>query len=165
MKKCDISQDYLKSILSYNPETWIFIWLVDKSIRSKRGSIAGSIRKSGYRVICISGNWCLAHRLAWIYTYGYWPKNNTDHINTIRSDNRISNLRECTASQNGMNRAAQSNNIVGLKGVSRHMAKFKSRICVNGNVKYLGVFVTPEEAHEAYRKASLKYHGEFSRCK
>jgi len=156
-----ITQDYLKSVLSYDPETGIFIWLVDKSIRSRSGSIAGSIRKNGYRAISVSSNRCLSHRLAWLYTYGYWP-NQIDHINGNRSDNRISNLRECTASQNSMNRGVQSNNIVGLKGVSRHMNKFKSRICLNGNVKYLGIYDTPEEAHEAYKKAADIYHGEFS---
>jgi hypothetical protein len=96
----------------------------------------------------------------------------TDHINGDKLDNRRSNLRICTHSQNSKNRKINSNSSCGLKGVTRYVAKLPSgnlykswvaAICLNGKRIYIGSFKTPELAHEAYVKKSLELHGEFSR--
>ena len=115
-------------------------------------------------LIKINGRMYMGHRLAWLFVNGGWPENHIDHINEIKNDNRISNLREATSSQNQRNRGAQKNNTSGFKGVSffKRNGKWKSTICVNSNKKHLGYFDNPEEAHQAYCKASDKYHGEFA---
>lgn len=91
-------------------------------------------------------------------------RHDTDHINGIKTDNRRCNLRVCTRSENQSNRVANSNNKIGIKGVSKNSdcETFRSQIAVNGKVINLGSFATAEEAHQAYIAASLKYHGAFS---
>lgn len=88
-----------------------------------------------------------------------------DHINTIRSDNRIANLREATNSQNNFNSPMKPNNTSGFKGVSwsKREGKFKAQIAANGVRMVLGSFDSPEEASEAYKSAAAKLHGEFAR--
>jgi protein involved in sex pheromone biosynthesis len=95
-----------------------------------------------------------------------WPKEEIDHINMAKDDNRIANLREANRSQNMSNIAKPIHNTVGLKGVTRHKAypgKFMAQIVVNKKNKYLGIFDTVEEAHAAYAAASQQLHGEFGR--
>lgn len=90
----------------------------------------------------------------------------TDHVNEDKLDNRKSNLRMCNKPQNMHNRGAQKNNTSGFKGVSfqKNASKYMARIKSNGVDYYLGLFNCPEEAHAAYREASLRLHGEFSKC-
>lgn len=87
-----------------------------------------------------------------------------DHINGNKLDNRRSNLRVCTASQNASNRGAQSNNSTGFKGVCYDKARgrFKAEIAYGGKRKHIGRFDTALEAAQAYNDAALKYHGEFA---
>lgn len=86
-----------------------------------------------------------------------------DHINHDTLDNRRVNLRICTHSQNLMNRGKNRNNSSGYKGVywSKAAGKWYAQIKVNRKSNYLGLFLTKEEAHKAYREASKKFHGEF----
>jgi hypothetical protein len=87
-----------------------------------------------------------------------------DHIDLNRLNNQRANLRVCTRKENSRNRGNQANNTSGLKGVSWHKSarKWCAQIKVAGKKKYLGVFATPELAHEAYRKAALELHGAFA---
>ncbi len=86
-----------------------------------------------------------------------------DHINRNKLDNRRSNLRCCTQSQNLMNRGANKGNSSGFKGVSfcKKDGKWAASICVNYKATNLGKFNTPEEAHAAYCEAGKRLHGEF----
>jgi len=119
LKELPLTQERLKHLLHYNPDTVVFTWLSKPSRRINSGSIAGRIKpKKGYVEIGISGRIYLAHRLAWLYIYGTWPKEQVDHINGIRNDNRIKNLRLATTSQNQWNKKMQKNNTSGIKGVS-----------------------------------------------
>jgi len=107
----------------------------------------------------------LQHRLVWLYVHGRWPKDQIDHINGNRSDNRLCNLREATCSQNLMNARAHSHNTSGLKGACKHEPGYWSSVIrVNGKNKYLGRFKSPEEAHAVYASAAKKYFGEFARA-
>lgn len=154
----DLSQEELKVKLKYNYETGVFTW---KDMKYKHSSIAGSNR-DGYITININGKNYLAHRLAWLYVYGIWPRGHIDHINGIVTDNRINNLREVSKSQNGMNRGVQINNILGVKGVSPSGNKYVARIGVRGITYYLGTFKTIEEAVNARREAETEYFGEYA---
>lgn len=89
----------------------------------------------------------------------------TDHINRNGLDNRRSNLRICTASQNQCNRKIQRNNTSGFKGVSfhKHAAKWQAHLSMDGVNYHLGLFNTPEEAAHAYDETAQKLHGEFAR--
>jgi hypothetical protein len=154
-----LNQNILKNLLYYNPDNGIFTWKNTLSNRVKIGDIAGTKMQSGEIVIGIDGKRYFAHRLAWFYIHGTWPKKLIDHINTIRSDNRIVNLREATKSENGQNRKkSNSNNPNNLLGVSRHYKKYAAKITINRNLIHLGTFDTPELAHQAYLEAKRQLH-------
>jgi len=159
-----LTQEELKETLDYDPESGIFRWKVAKGLRVKVGDIAGTLHPNGYRYIKINGKRYLEHRLAWLYVHGEWPEDMIDHINGIKDDNRIENLRESTRSENGMNRSKQINNTSGYKGVTWNKAaqKWHTQIMINNKQKYLGYFDSPEEAYAAYCKAAEELHGEFA---
>lgn len=129
------------------------------------GRVAGSLKKSdGYVRIFVDGKSYLAHRLVWALVYGEVPSLDVDHADRNRSNNRLSNLRLATRSQNCMNRPAHCTNKVGIKGVHWHRAtgKWAASIRFGGNRKHLGVFDTINEAATAYRSAASILHGEFA---
>lgn len=104
-----------------------------------------------------------AHRLAWLYMHGELPDKSIDHINGLKTDNRIANLRLATNAQQKQNRPRNLNNSSGYKGVARAETKWRARINANGRHYYLGRFDTPEDAHNAYVAAAHRLHGEFAR--
>lgn len=126
---------------------------------------AGCASYTGYRYIWFQGKQCLEHRVAWFLHYGEWPEGQVDHINGIKSDNRISNLRLASPSENLQNRSKPRNNISGHKGVSwiKRYRAWQATIKFEGKNKFLGRFATREEAASAYNRAALQYHGEFAR--
>jgi hypothetical protein len=153
-----LTQDRLKDLLHYDPATGHFTWKVSRSgVKHCNGS-AGTQNASGYVVIGIDGFIYPAHRLAWLYVYGEWPKHQIDHINRCKYDNRIANLRDATPSENLHNTGINSSNTSGLKGVSFHKKsrKWQAFIRNNGRNQYLGVFDTPENASKAYLAAKDK---------
>jgi len=162
-----VTQERLRELFSYNPNTGNFIRLVGRSGPNARaGDIAGCDNGQGYVRIYVDGKAYKAHRLAWMYTHGEWP-NHIDHVNGIRSDNRIENLRSVVRSQNNMNKGLYKNSTSGLKGASfnERSGKWKSQIQVSGKKMGLGYFQTKEEAHQAYLEVSRKFHGEYARGK
>lgn len=156
-----IAQDELRSILSYDPSTGNFTWLVNNRGHARAGDIAGTIQRKGYRAIKISCRLYQAHRLAWLYVHGQWPAKVIDHANGIPDDNRLCNLREATQAENQQNRfRAQINNTCGLLGVSpcSKTGRFRARIRLSGREKSFGSFDTPEQAHVAYMRAKAELH-------
>jgi hypothetical protein len=122
--------------------------------QSKIGQRAGSSLRDGYRQVRVNGKKHREHHLVWLLHTGALPVGELDHINCIRDDNRIENLRECTRSQNMQNRRfAMANNQIGLIGVVRHYKKFRAAITQDGRKKHLGLFDTAQAAHEAYMAA------------
>lgn len=157
----------LKEVISYDPETGVFIWLMKPANRSNRmkvGEHAGHIcRNSGYRLIGIDGRVYKASRLAWFYMTDEWPKI-VDHANCNRLDDRWANLRKATQAQNLQNRGAQKNNTSGFKGVSSYDGKrWCARVVVQGKVFRKNGFSTPAEAALWYAQMASKMHGEFAR--
>lgn len=152
----------LKDFLHYDPETGHWAWLV--SGRGTRSPRAGTVGKWGYIVIQFNGKLYRAHRLAWFYMTGEWPKEDIDHINRIKDDNRWCNLREASRSQNNINSGMRKHNTSGLKGVfyrSDRPKKWQAKIGLNGRGKHLGYFNTKEEAHAAYLAAARANYGDF----
>jgi hypothetical protein len=158
-----LTQERLKELLKYDPETGLFYWLVDR-YRVKRGDRAGSVSpRHRYRIIRLDQRNYAEHRLAWFYMNGEWPPAEIDHADLDRQNNRWSNLRSATSSQNKANRQSRG---AYPKGVCFHKASglFSSRVHSGGKQISLGYFKTPELAHQAYCDAAPKYHGKFARA-
>jgi hypothetical protein len=161
-----LNHSKLISVIHYDQNTGIFTRLarpeISKAINTRySGKITGHLTKYGYLVINIDHRLYLAHRLAWLYVYKEHPINNIDHINGIKTDNRILNLRLSTHSENGQNIKAQSkNNKCGLLGVSYDKSRnlYESKIMINRKSIHLGRFKCKHEAHEAYLKAKRELH-------
>lgn len=152
-----ISKEDVLQYLRYESDTGMFYWVKNINSRgpSKIGQIVGCPNTIGYWQIGLFGCRLLGHRLAWLVTYGYDPEV-LDHINGNRSDNRISNLRECTHAQNLA--AAKKNSL----GYEIHGAKYRVRINVEHVRHEIGSFDTPEEATAAYQTARHNLLGEFA---
>lgn len=157
----EITQSELKSLLSYDLETGVFFWIAGHRF----GKIAGWSNGNGYLRIGIKGKQYFCHRLAWLYVHGELPKVDTDHINGIRNDNRIVNLRACSTSENMRNVGIRPNNTSGFKGVDFHKAtgKWRSRLRVDGKEKHFGLFLDPELASEVYEANARQSNGQFYR--
>jgi hypothetical protein len=149
-------------VLRYEPETGKLFWKLSNSNRIKIGSEAGTIAKVGYRYVSIDGHRLLAHRLIFFMQNGEWPKQDIDHMDGDRLNNRWSNLRECSRQMNTENRRnAQLNSLTRVLGVSPSRGIFRAQIQVDGKNKYLGRFKTLEEAQSAYLAAKSKLHKGF----
>ena len=162
-----LSADRLRKLLHYDPETGVFVRVVAGRGRSSRvGDVAGTRRADGYLRLCVGGNVYRSHRLAWLYMTGAWPENEVDHINNDPSDNRWSNLRAATRSQNEANKRARLGKEIGLKGVYFHKQtqKWRARIEICGKRESLGYFDCPAAAHLAYVIAAEMHFGEFARA-
>lgn len=156
----------LKQLLSYDPETGILSWIVDRG-PVKKGQAAGCIGNRGYMKVTVDRTYSLVHRIAWIlhHDQSIPPGMQIDHRNNDKFDNRISNLRLASDTQNRHNRPVTRTNKAGFKGVSLHKASglWVARIKKDRKIHELGYFKTPEEAHEAYKTAATRLHGEFAR--
>lgn len=155
------TQERLKELFSYNPDTGLFTRLVTTSFGNYPGDIAGYEDKHGYVQICVDYKLCRAHRLAWLYMTGNWPTKQIDHINRIKNDNRFVNLRDVSNKENSLNKGPQSARSTlraGSKntypGVSKKNSGWRARITVDGVRVDLGVFQTEELAYAARQNAS-----------
>lgn len=168
-KPIALTQEILKNILRYDPETGVFFFLVRRG-RLNPGDRAGSLNKeSGYVEITLrpyNPHHQKAHRLAWLYMTGEWPEREIDHKNLIRHDNRWVNLRPATRIQQCANSPMRKTNSSGFKGVSfdSWTQRWVARIKVENKHLNLGRFDSKDAAHRAYRSAAKQYFGEFARA-
>lgn len=162
-----ITAEQARELLEYSAETGIMTWkkgFVTTTKPSRIGKVAGYKMKIGYRTIPVAGERYYAHRLAWLLHYGEWPSGEVDHINGVKDDNRLCNLRMATGPQNKANRPKQRNNTSGRKGVHWHKKarKWMVSVQVNGKQIYGGLFSDLEIAHAEYVRMSTLYYGDFA---
>jgi hypothetical protein len=146
-----ITQERLKSLLTYDPATGEFRWRARPSNRVRIGDVAGCPDRHGYVVIRLDGVLHKAHRLAWLYVYGALPIKNIDHINQQPSDNRVVNLREADQHENNQNRRVQRNAQSGVTGVvwNKTHGLWQARIYTREKCVSLGFHKTKEAAVRA----------------
>lgn len=166
-----ITQECIKEILSYNPDTGVFTWKrrplshfkTDQAFKRWNTlyscNIAGCLDGYGYPRITINNKDYKSHRLAWLYVYGEWPKNQIDHINQNKLDNRIINLRDVTDNENKKNMPIMSSNKSGAAGVHKRKANNKWQAYINceGKRINLGSFDSFEQARAVRLDAEIKH--------
>lgn len=159
-----LTQERLKELLHYDPETGTFTNLTTRSPNSVKGQRAGSVKHKGYIRIKIEDKQYWAHRLAWLYVHGRFPIGHTDHIDGNGSNNSISNLRETSPSENNCNKITPSRNTSGARGVSwnKRKSKWHAYVKKEGKTTHLGYFESFEQAKEVAANARVNLHGSFS---
>ena len=169
------SVEYLRECFSYSPETGVLTWRERPREHFKNdgawrycnnrlaGSSAGSITPKGYISIHVAGCRYLAHRLVWALYYGKEPKAQIDHVDQVKSNNALCNLREATNTENQKNTSLRKNSSSGTTGVTwyRSTRKWLAKISSNGKRIHLGYFNDKKDA-EAARLAAAERLG-FSR--
>lgn len=159
-----LTQELLHQKLHYDSETGIF---TRKEAQQKKfiGLIAGTINAKGYIAIRVCGIKYNAHRLAWLYIYGYMPKGMIDHINGNPSDNRLCNLRECSRMENMYNSKLKSNNTSGFKNVfwDKRLKKWKVQVRANKRNNYIGIYDNLDIAIKIAENAIKELHGDYTR--
>lgn len=160
-----ISAEELRALLDYDPETGVFRWR-ERRGPVRPGDVAGTPQQKGYIKINVRRNVMWAHRLAWLYVHGEWPKGMLDHVDGNPANNAIANLRVCCSSKNTANSKRRYDNTTGFKGVfyRKDTGKFAAYLTVNYRRLSLGCFSTAEEAHAAYVAAAVTHFGEFARA-
>jgi hypothetical protein len=159
------TQNDLRSLLDYDPETGAFLWKRRKGNRYG-GKQAGTLRRDGYIAIRCFGKTWQAHWLAWFYVHAVMPKE-IDHANLNKADNRISNLRLCTRAQNHQNTPISKRNTSGIKGVrwaenQYGYGMWRATIKV-ASKHFHKCFRTKEEAASWYQQMATKHFREFAR--
>lgn len=154
--KTELTVSRLRELLQFEPETGVFTHREARQ-RVVVGARAGGLGTNGYRKHRVLGLTVREHTLAWFYVHGEWPKGQIDHINGVRDDNRIANLRDvdCQTNRQNLRKAIGS---VGMLGVSKHRNRYVASIGHNSQDFRLGSYTTPEEAHSAYIEAKRRMH-------
>lgn len=147
----------LRELLDYNPTTGIFTWR--HTVSNRVGGTRAGADNRGYQQIKIDRKLYQAHRLAWCYVYGSWPPHMIDHINGIKHDNRVINLRLATNQENQQNRRTPQGGNPYI-GVSWHKGRqlWQSQIRVQGKPTHLGYFGSAEEAFAMYTNVKRREH-------
>lgn len=166
-----LTVEQLRAVLDYDPDSGIFKWKHRPECpgcwNARWAWKPAGVTDKGYKVVTINRIRYQASRLAWLFVHGEWPGNLIDHVNGDTGDDRITNLRNATTSQNGGNMRLPHRNTSGFKGVfwSAKRKKWRAQIGVRGQYYDLGSFNTAKEAHDAYCKAAARLHGDYARFK
>lgn len=159
----NITQDFVRSIFDYHPDGYL-VWKERRNgIRPDRK--VGSKTDAGYIITGLNGKYIYVHRLIWLWHTGKHPEFELDHIDCVKDNNRIENLREASRLENSCNKKLRKDSTSGFKGVSWHkrVKQWQARVCFNKKRHHLGYFDTPEEASAAYELHAQQLHKEFTR--
>ena len=158
--------------VSYDPSTGELLWLrktgSSREVSRWNARYAGRpafacISDRGYLTGTFDGRHIKAHRAAWAIFHGKWPTMEIDHANGDPKDNRISNLREATRTQNAQNVPKRKGGVSVYRGVSQAGSRWRAKINANGIRTSLGSYQSEEDAAIAYDLASVLMHGDFAR--
>lgn len=155
------SAETLRNAIRFCPDTGKFWRISRRSADCRQRKEIGTPDRYGYLLISVLGRKYLAHQLAWLYVHGAWPASEIDHINGVRDDNRIANLREATREQNMQNQhAPQANNKSGFRGVSwnANSCRWVAQIKASRQRYHLGFYKKAEDASDAYKQAKRLLH-------
>lgn len=154
------TQARLKELFAYNPTTGVMIRKVATNNRVKTGEPLTRKDSNGYIQVSVDNHLYALHQLIWVWVYGTYPDGQIDHINRVRDDNRLCNLRIVTQAQNMLNKSTYINNWTGAPGVMWYArsSKWVARIGVGGKRKHLGYFDSIDAAKAAYLKAKEAHH-------
>ncbi|MGM4980870.1 HNH endonuclease [Rhizobium sp. 11_C7_N12_5] len=153
-----------RRLFAYDPASGVIVWRVDNGKSVYAGDRAGCIdTHSGYRKIRYRDRSYAEHRIAWMIYYGEVAPPQIDHINRVRDDNRIANLRSATVAENAFNKSISSINSSGVPGVywSSEHKKWKAQISVRGRRHFLGLHDRIADAKAARSNAEIQYFGAF----
>ena len=155
-----------RSLFFYDGSTGELRWRIASGC-IKAGSLVKSKDSKGYLMVCVNKHHYKAHRIIWLMEKGSWPPGQIDHMNGMKSDNRLCNLRLATQKQNSANTGIRSSNKSGFKGVHYHRqsGKWQASICFDGKLQYLGLYDTALEASIVYARELNTKHGEFARIR
>ena len=159
-RRDEISAEVVRSMFDYNPETGHLIHKRGRG-NAPSGSRAGALKPSGYRVVSVKRHWFQSARVVWLHQYGCWPTHQVDHINHVRDDDRLENLRDVTPQQNLHNLSEKrTNNNSGVPGVhwNTRSKRWYAVIYLNDKAIFLGSYTDIESAIAARRAGKLKYH-------
>ena len=153
----NLTYEKASTIWDYDPDTGVIRWKI-KWFNQEIGNVAGCVNTKGYRNLKYKYITYKAHRIAWLLTYKHWPKNQLDHNNRIRDDNRLCNLQEVNNSINQRNQKLPSNNTSKVMGVSWHKGQNKWAAYIYDTHKiYLGADTDWFEAVCARKSAEARY--------
>jgi HNH endonuclease len=152
----------INKLLRYEPETGKLYWKRSNANRVEVGDETGNFNR-GYLEITINYHNYRAHRVAYLLTTGKWPKNDIDHCDHDGTNNKWSNLRDATRTQNSYNQTISIRNKSGIKGVrfNKLTQRYLTEITINGKNIHLGSFKTLEPAVRKRLLAEKHYFGEF----
>jgi HNH endonuclease/AP2 domain len=168
-----ITANLLREIMDYDPDTGEFRWCdtfvaglhcLRRHPRPKPGDLVKASYSNGYLSMRLDGRLYYMHRLAWMHTYGWWPSKHLDHRDRDTSNNRLSNLREATQSQNFANGQMGPPNTSGFRGVDWHpqSKKWRASVVKDGKRISCGLYKTKEEAAAARDATAVRKHVEFA---
>lgn len=178
-KERNITAERVRQLLDYDPITGVLTWkfrpdhffkegkgIYTASAKAKTwnkrwaGKSAGWLKPNGYKMVCVEWSQIREHHIIWLIMTGEWPKDQIDHINGIRDDNRFINLREATGPENQQNMKLNAKNTSGYNGVSWHgqTPKWTAYINAGGKRHHLGMFDNREDAHVAHLEAKKLLH-------
>ena len=163
-----MTKERLLEMFEHDARRGVLIWKAKPNRKIIIGTIAGSLNKTtGYIQVRIDGVVYSLHRLIWLYVHGTWPRDEIDHIDLNKTNNRIENLREATSSNNKCNQTVRSDSMSRVRGIyedKRRIARrFRPHVAINGKRHWLGSFASKEEAAAVRRASVVKYHGDFAR--
>ncbi len=162
----------LRKLINYDPATGIMLWkrrVAGDGITEGRANhfnaiFAGRealyhVDRHGYKIGSVLGVHTLSHRVAWAIYHGRWPNGEIDHINHVKSDNRIENLREVCSVGNSRNQSQSRNNKSGFTGVcwNKAASRWRATIRADGQIKFLGEFLNKDDAIAARQAANIAY--------
>ena len=154
------TQARLKELFDYDPDTGFVTRKTAVNNRAKIGERLARKTTGGYIQVSVDRRLYAVHHLIWMWVYGEYPQDHIDHINRMRDDNRLSNLRVVTHAENMLNKSAYSSNWTGTPGVTWYgpTSKWVARIGHKGKKKHLGYFDSLTAARTAYLNAKQQLH-------